>query len=256
MAAAGFGTPQYEEPEDSKTGPNGAASPDEAPQELLDPNDPALTSELLDVNLEGDAYAVPVPPPDRKWRARLKIVKQKIKDASGQEHELDYVAGYYGKEKQKCYASSIEATLIDPSGKFDGLHAYDQWVATFMNRDGSTKVQSILGKLRKPDGTLWAPPGTKLTAQGWMNLFVKALAGEPECGIETQWEWSCQDCGKQAKDKGERRPRSIVGMHKFPPSRKVRGEFDPEMKCQVNPAHGYGRARVRIASVLSLTDLK
>src|SRR5579859_7226573 len=125
-----------------------------------------------------------------------------------------------------------------------------------MGRDGSTKVATILGKLKRPDGTPWATAGTKLTGKGWIDLFVKALAGEPEVGIETQWEWSCQECGKLAKDKGEKYPRSINGMHKFPPSRKVRGEFDPEMKCAVNPAHGYSRARVRIASVLSLAEIK
>lgn len=250
MSTPAFGQPVYDEPHDAAPD-----APDEAPQELLDPNDPALTSELLDVNTEGDAYAVPVPPPDRKWRARLKVVKQKVKDATGAESEVDYIPKLH-KSGQKYFAASIEATLIDPAGKFDGLHAYDQWVATFMGRDGSTKVATILAKLKRPDGTPWATPGTKLSSKGWMELFVKALAGEPECGIESQWEWSCQDCGKEAKAKGTAYPRSITGMHKFPASRKVKGEFDPEMRCQLVPGHGYSRARVRIANVVALADLK
>jgi hypothetical protein len=248
MASAGFGTPQYE---DEKLDTGASSTPDEAPQELLDPNDPALTSETLDVNTEGDAYAVPVPPPDRLWRARLKVMKPK----DDKNQEFDYLPKVH-KSGQKYFATGMEATIVDPSGRFDGLKAYDQWVGTFMGRDGATKAATILGKLRKPDGTPWATSGTKLSHKGWIELLVKALAGEPEAGIESQWEWSCSECGKAAKAAGTVYPRSVTGMHKFSPSRKVKGEYDPEMKCQMVPGHGYSRARVRIANVVALADLK
>src|SRR2546430_14406481 len=78
---APFGTPvpvgQGHVAEDPSK-PNGSAAPgqpvpSDAPQELIDENDPRLISETLDANLEADAYAQPIPPPDGKYRAKLKL---------------------------------------------------------------------------------------------------------------------------------------------------------------------------------------
>ena len=61
--ASTFGAPSTDLPMDDAAAqqqhdPSGDAV------EVLDPNDPALTSESLDINTEGDAYAQPAPPPD------------------------------------------------------------------------------------------------------------------------------------------------------------------------------------------------
>jgi hypothetical protein len=228
-------------------------------QDIIDPNDPMLTSESLDVNLDGDAYAFPPPPPDGKYRAKLKLMPIEQTDASGHKSKVDYVPKRH--DKQGLYLhGAVEAHIIDPSGKYDNIPVYDRWVGTFLGRDNSTKVSTILGKLRQPDGAPWVKPGQKMTHALWMQTFVRALAGEPEIGIETQWEWSCQACGEEAKKKGTAYPRSITGMQKFPmdmaKSKPNAPVYQSEMRCQVSPAHGFSRAQVRIARFLTLSDLK
>jgi len=229
----------------------------EAPQDLLDPNDPRLVSEELNANPEADAYAQPAPPPDGKYRVKLKLAQ---KDVNGQ--KVDFAPALWGKAPgQAVFVTGIEASIIDPTGKYDGLKAYDFNVSTFVGRDNATKVTTILGKLRKPDGSPWAPPHTRMPARGWIELLVRALAGEPELGVETQWEYSCQECGKAAKAAGKDYPRAITGMHKFPAEqdkqKRAAGQlYSPEMKCAANAAHGYTRARISIARFLSLEELK
>jgi hypothetical protein len=218
----------------------------------LDPNDPRLTSEALDVNPEGDAYARQPLPPDAKYRAKLSLVK--VKDATGAEH--DFLPKMHKKSSSAYMFTSIKAVIQDGSGKYDGIQVFDSWVGTFMNKDKSHKVGTIIRLLRDPAGQPWVKPGERMNHKEWMERFVKVLAGEPELGIETQWEWSCQACGKAAKDKGEAYPKSVTGMHRFPPLTGVKGAFDPEMKCQVNPAHGFSRARIRIARVIPLAEVK
>lgn len=237
----------------------GAASPtpSDAPQDLLDPNDPRLVSEELNVNPEADAYAQPAPPPDGDYRAKLKLMQKEV-----QGQKADYAPALWGKSPgQAVFVTGIEASIIDPTGKYDGLKAYDFNVSTFVGRDSATKVTTILSKLRRPDGKPWVEKHQRMSPKAWMDLLVRALAGEPEVGITTAWEWSCADCGKDSKAKGTAYARSVVGMHKFPAEqdkqKRAAGQlFAPEMKCQVNVAHGYGRARITIAKFLSLDEMK
>lgn len=250
-----FGAPVTDSPnEDTQL----SQQADPSPQEVIDPNDPALISEELNVNLDADAYAQPAPPPDGKYRVKLKLAQKK--DSQGQ--LVDFVPAIWGKKiPQKIYVIGVEAMILDPSGKYDGLKAYDYNVSTFLGRDNATKVSTIVSKLRQPNGERWTQPNQKLTQRGWIELLVKALAGEPEAGIETAWEYSCQACGEEAKKKGESYPRSVLGMHKFPPetdqTKRKNGQlFSPEMKCAAHPAHGYGRARITINRFLSLDELK
>ena len=75
---------------------NGAATtptPSDAPQDLLDPNDPRLVSEELNANPDADAYAAPPPPPDGKYRVKLKLARKK--DSTGQ--DVDFVPALWGK---------------------------------------------------------------------------------------------------------------------------------------------------------------
>lgn len=247
----GFGEPTYDEA-GTAAAQNGQA---EAPQELIDPNDPQLTSEAVDVNLEGDAYAVPAPPPDGAYRVRVKLLQ---KD-DGRGGKVDYAPAKWGKDQRLVLTSGIEAHIVDPSGKYDGIALYDRTVSTFIGRDGSHKVSTILARLKRPDGRPWVAKGERLTQTEWMQRFVQAMAGEPEMGVATQWGWSCQACGEAADKKGERRPREILGMAKFPVDAKASKPgapvYVPEMRCQANPAHGFARAQARIASFLGLDEL-
>lgn len=240
-------------------GVNGQSQISDAPQEDIDLNDPAFTSEVL-VNTEGDAYAQPAPPPDGRYRAKLKL--EGLKDAAGA--PVNYLPKRHtnrsGIVDQVYLYTAIKAEIIDPSGKFDGISLFDSWVGTFQGRDGSTKVATILARLKKPDGTPWITPGMRINQTAWMELFVKALAGEPEIGVETMWEWSCQGCGEEAKAAGRQYPKSIQGMGKFPldasKSKPGAPAFSPEMKCQINPAHQFSRARATIARFIALGELK
>jgi hypothetical protein len=264
QSMGGFGEPQVGDPNAVAGAAAGAgAVPGSEPQEMIDPNDPRLTSETLDVNTEADAYAQPAPPPDGKYRVKLKLVQQEdLATKEKKDYIVKLTSGKGGTARTPYYAASIEARIIDPTGKYDNIPVYDPWVGTFLNRDGSTKVSTILRKLVKADGSPWAAPGLKLNQKDWMDLFVKALQGEPEVGIETQWEWNCQPCGEEAKEKGTAYPKSIQGMQKFPVDAdktkvsKVGTVYQPELKCQVNPAHMFSRARPRIARFLSLSELK
>jgi hypothetical protein len=236
-AAAGFGAPIQDSPQDNTTSTstqavNGAQANglDQAQnvQDALDINDPRFTSEDLNVNTDADAYAQPAPPPDGKYRAKLTL--EKVKDDKGQEH--DFMPMLSKKTPVQAYLATA-----------------------FMSRDGSTKIATILSRLRRPDGTAWIDKARKYNHKEWMDLFIKALAGEPEIGLETQWEWSCTECGKEAKKNGTAYPKSIVGMQKFPYNASTR-EHTPELKCQISPAHGYSRAYPSISRFVALSDLK
>jgi hypothetical protein len=242
-----FGAPKYDEPEVH------SADPLDQVQDVLDPNDPRLVSEPLDVNVDADAYAFPAPPPDAKYRAKLKLVPQE--DPQTKEKK-NYKTTLWGKNKKAVAVAVVEADIIDPSGKYDGIKVFDYNVSTFLTRENATKVATILARLKRPDGSPWVGKTERLSVKEWGERLVKALAGEPEIGIETVWEYQCQGCAKEAKDKGTDYPRRITGMHKFPPSRTKAGEYDPEMRCQVNPAHGFSRARVQIGRFLHLSELK
>lgn len=227
--------------------------PSTEPQEMLDPNDPRLISESIEMNLDADAYAQPVPPPDGKYRAKLKLAGPKNDKGEVQ----DYKTAMWGKPGNKLpiYVTGVVAEIIDPNGKFDGIKIFDFNVATFRNREGASKVGTIVAMLRKPDGSPWvtAAESKSMNQKDWIDRLVKALAGEPEVKVETQWEWSCEGCGKEAKEKETPYPKAIVGMQRFPTVlREGKQVYDPEMKCAVNPAHGYTRCRVTMARVMSV----
>jgi hypothetical protein len=220
----------------------------------IDLNDPLLTSESLTV-AEGDAFAEPAPPPDRKWRVKLKlegVAKEGVSDKAPYVPERD-VDKRTGQVRGLFLKTVISVTILDPSGKYDGLHLQVpfRWMDTKPNRDGVSKIMTVLNLLRKPDGTPWVVKGEKLNHLALMERFVKALAGEPEVGAESEWEFNCDVCGQEAKATGKY-AKSVRGMNKFPPSKTVRGEFDPEMVCPVNRAHGYSKARPLAARFIAL----
>src|SRR5256885_1602885 len=169
------------------TQPGQVPAPSDAPQELIDENDPRLISESLDANLEADAYAQPSPPPDGKYRAKLKLEGVRVE---GSNDPKPY-APAMNKQKVPYFRTGISCSIIDPSGKYDGIVCYPAFgggANTDRRRDGSTQVTTILTRLKKADGTPWAPVGLKMSQLEWIQLLVKALGTEPEIGIETAWE--------------------------------------------------------------------
>lgn len=258
---------QHTAPE--STGANGPGpEPSSAPQEQIDPNDPRLVSEPLDVAVDRDAYAQPVPLPDRIWRAKLKL--EGVKSDTGE--RKDYGISQTNKAPILPYfQTGISASIIGTAGfeRFDGITIYPAfggYVNTLPRKDKSSTVATVLSKLLRPDGKLWATPGMRLSAKDWIDMLVQALAGEPEVGVESQWEWNCGVCSKELQElrragKTDKYPTTIRGMNRFPAqndkAKRAAGDlYDPEMQCRVNLGHGYSRAFPKIVRFLSLAELK
>lgn len=258
--------PQQESP-GHQAQPNGAthqAVPSSEPQEIVDENDPRLVSEPLDVNLDADAFAVPAPPPDGKYRAKLKLegVKQE-----GTTEKKAFAASQTKKAPiVPFFTTNISCSIIDGTGRYDNITVYPQFgggVNTNPRKDKSTQISTILARLTRPDGQPWVRPGMKLNPLEWITTFVKALATEPEVGIETAWEVSCQKCGEEEKAKGYPHgyPGRTLGMHNFPQEqdpakRKLGLHHSPELRCTMNPSHGSSRARAVVVRFLHLKELQ
>jgi hypothetical protein len=137
-------------------------------------------------------------------------VSRQAEDAGreGQQGEHGAVCAV-AKDDKVALFTKIEARIQDPSGKYDNIPVFDSWFSTYLNRDGSTKVSTLLSKLGRT-----VPP--RASHKVLMDELVTALASEPDVIIETQWEASCQTCTEEAKKNGGKRPRSIQGMKKFP----------------------------------------
>lgn len=237
---AAFGDVTYEQPADAAA-PDAAAAPS---GEVIDINDPRLTSEALDDNTAADAYAVPPPAPDGIWRAKLKSVD--IDDQQGQPHR--FLAKSYPKMAggRPFLVTNVEASLIDLGGKNDGVKLTEYWVKTLIDeRKGTSQASTITVKAGGPN----LP---RSTDKDRMDALLKTLAAEPEVLVETVWEASCQACQEAAKKKGDKSPRPfLVGMHRFP---QTRTGPDPMVPCPVCKA--VARAQVRISRYYALQEAK
>lgn len=235
MSTATFGDVTYsEQPGQDASAANGQHV------EIIDPNDPRLTSEVLTVNPEGDAYAIPPPLPDGKWRAKAKQVD--IKDDKGQMQRSAAFSRAKMNGGNPFLATNVEFTVLDSSGKFDGTKLTEYWVKTLVEqRSGTSQIASLLAKLGKPLAS-----GT----QGdYMKKFLEVLAGEPELVIETAWEASCQSCQEAAKKTGAKAPKPfLVGMHRFP---QTKAGPDPIVQCP--NCKSQVRAQPRIANFFPLS---
>lgn len=243
MATTSFGDPVQDSAVDSTTTNNGSGTGLDAAE--LDPNDPRLTSESLDDNPEGDAYASLPPLPDGKWRAKLKQVD--VKDAQGKPARTAVkLAGWLNPQIPYLY-TAVEASIIGVGGKekYDGYHITDNWVPTVPNRSGTSPAATIIRKTGQQTPA-------KFTHQQLMEQLLKVLAGEPEVVVETTWEAACQHCQEEAAKAGTKKPRNIaVGMHRFPAKD---GKPDPNIQCPACKA--WVLARPRITGYFAVGEVK
>jgi hypothetical protein len=240
-----FGSPVYE----GGGGPeNGAAglSESQKAQSLIDANDPRLTSEALDDDTSQDAYAVPPPPPDGKWRAKLKAVD--IKDPrDGQMKRFIAVSIPAMAQGRPFLAANVEVSLIDLGDRFNGVTMTEYWVKSLVDERKRTSQAS----------TIATKAGAKMPQRSTdaerMRILLDTLAREPEVIVETHWEARCQGCEERAEKRGERKPKSFaMGMHRFPQTRP--GVFDPFVKC---PTCGsIVRAQARVGGFFSVGEAR
>jgi hypothetical protein len=174
----------------------------------IDLDDPELLAFEFDTNSGVDAYELPAPVDDGKYRVKLKQID--VKDAKGN------VVRWAVKKKEgvnegRPYAyTAIEAQILQPGGKFDGLKLRDNFVSTMKaKRSGGVPVVTILDSLK-------VKVPVKANAKDLMELLLKTLAGEPELVIETAWEGQvAQDINDMFRTKGLYAP-SLRGQYNFP----------------------------------------
>jgi len=214
------------------------------PQQLIDPNDPRLTSEVLTIDPEADAYAVLPPLPDGKWRMKAKQFD--IKDDRGQQQRYAVFSRAKMDNGRPFFATNIQYSVIDHSGDFDGTQLTDYWVKTLVDqRKGTSQAATMILKL---GGKI--PPSP--TQKAVMETLLQVLASEPELIYETAWSAECQHCQEVAKKRGERQPRPILqGMHRFAAT-KTPGVHDPMVQCQV--CKQQVRAQARLVAPFSLKE--
>lgn len=207
---------------------------------VFDLNDPELLLQEVSGDSSLDPYATPPPVPDGTYRAKLKQID--VKDAQGQparlamRQEMKYPGGgapgipeVLPSGKPKMYLqTAIEATILQPGGRFDNIKVYDRFFDSRTDRNGANKMLHLLSVLKI------ATP-KPLNGKTLSDAVLKALAGEPEVDIQTQWEGQpSQDDSKVIKEKGARAPR-IKGMHRFPQVTGADGKIShqPDMEVQV-----------------------
>jgi hypothetical protein len=236
MATPAFGDPQYQDP--------AAHEADATPSAPVDINDPQLTSEVMTEDVTQDAYAIPPPPPDGRWRAKLKLAEMK-----GAPEGKHYKAVKYEKmnDGKSFFVANVEASLIDVHGKQDGIKVTNYHVKSAVDKRKNVSEMSTITKAA--GGT----PVERGTHADKIVALEKALAGEPEVIVDTFWEAACQTCQEAAKKKGERVPRAfLMGMNRFPQSKP--GQFDPMVTCPV--CKSMVRAQLRIGQFLSVKEAK
>jgi hypothetical protein len=212
---------------------------------VVDINDPRLTSESLDVNVTGDAYAAPPLLPAGFWRAKAKQVD--IKDSKGTMQRFAAFSRPKMQNGRPFLATNVEWSVLTADPRFDGFKITDYWVKTLVEprNQNTSQIVSLLSKGKQAV----APKGTD--AQ-YMDQFQKWLASEPELVIEAEWEASCMSCQEKAEKAGERKPGAVLlGMHRFP-QKTVKDEngkdirvHDPVTQCPNCKAQL--RAQVRLA---------
>jgi len=253
---AAFGEPTYT---DAPADQVPASANGDSNTPAIDPNDPLLTPEALDVDPEADAYAVLPPLPDGKWRMKAKQVD--IEDPHKKGVKQRYIAQAAVKKDGSPYqtdpktgkaavfmVTNVEYSVIDHTGDFDGVKLTEYWVKTLIDpRKGTSQAATLILKM---GGTL----PTDRSHKGYIDALLKILASEPELIYETAWSAECQNCQELAKKRGERQPRAILqGMQRFA-STKTPSVHDPMVKCPT--CSQMVRAQARLVAPYSLKEAK
>lgn len=218
--AADFSQPIYmDEPAAGSTSSVSAGQTSLSNVPVVDLNDPNLLSQEFDANSDIDAYAAPPPIPDGRYLVKIKQID--VKDASGNMAREKIVADPNKNKGVPYVFTAIEATIIDPSGKFDNVKVWDRFVSTMTAFNGGVPIVTILKCLG-----LSVP--ARVSARQLMDMFFQATASEPELEIETAWEGGFDEATREEfKNQGIKQPRAVIGMHRFPAAVDDRGQVIP-----------------------------
>lgn len=226
-----------------------------------------LTSETLTA-AEGDAFAEPPPPPDAIYRVKLRLRGITQKDYKGRDIKPFTAGGETAqwvpeaqKDKNGITVGHFAKCLVDVQihdpkfPEFEGifLQVPYMWLDTKTPpRGGPSKVNTLLNLLKQPSGKPWIVTGQKYSDKQMIELFVKALAGEPELKCQSQWSVTCDMCQQEGKKSGTY-PKATEGMQRFPQVPGKPGVYSPEMPCLVNRAHGYTKARAQAVQFFAVS---
>jgi hypothetical protein len=212
----------------------GGAGADLSDVPVLNLDDPNLLTEEFDTNQDQNPYAIPPPLPDGRWLVKIK--QRDVKDQQGQPARYKKAQTRDGRP----YASTaLDATVIDPSGKWDGIQLSDYFVSTLPNarKGNAIPLCWILGCLK-----VQLPP--KINAVTLLDEFFKATASEPQLEIDTVWEGGLsQDDQERFEQAGERQPR-VLGQHRFPQTAKGESIPDLDMDTKLGKVHLHARPRI------------
>lgn len=236
---ADFAQPIYlEDPAGSSIVGSSAASSDPLSSVVIDLDDPNLLMHEIDTNADTDAYAAPPPLPDGRWQVKIKHMD--VKNAQGE--PVKYT-GKVDKNGQPYAFTALEATVVDPSGKFDGLRLNDYFVSTRQQRNGGVPVVRLLTCLK-----VQVP--AKISVKILMEELVKALAAEPLMEVDTAWEGSPDQADQERfETAGEKLPK-VMGQHRFP--KGADGKALPDIEVDTKLGKVNLRARPRINAYFPL----
>lgn len=204
--------------------------------DVIDLNDPNLLSAELDTNADVDAYAAPPPLPDGRYRVKIKQVD--VKGPDGQPVRYNVKPGKNGAPP---YAyTALQANVVDPGGKFDNQTLLDNFVSTMQNRNGGIPIVRILT-------VLGVKLPAKTNAKILLDLFFKALAGEPELEIDSVWEGGLDQTDRERFEQAQPpvKFRAVLGMHRFPLAANGVDRV-PDLEVETTLGKVNVRARARI----------
>ena len=189
-------------------------------------------STTFEVDQDKSIFDMPPPPPDGKYRARVKL-----KERDG---------GLWKKGTTKDGAmylkTEIEARIIAPGTRFDDLPLFDNFVSTMnMPNTPASKVSSLLNEV------LGVKTGNRVTHKELAQALTNAVGDGVEVGIVTQWRASV----KTGEENGKGVYKDVRGMKRF--SQKADGSHDPIIVIEGQEASA--RAEIsRYIPVAKLTE--
>ena len=232
-SAEDFAQPIYMDEGAGQAG-SGAAGDPASGIPVLNLDDPNLLNQEMDCAPDKDPYAAPPPLPDGRW-----LVKVKQRDVKGQDGQPARYKVATDKQGQPYAFTALDAVVIDPSGKFDGVVLTDYFVSTRADsrKGGAIPLAWILAQLK-----VQLP--VRITARTLLDEFFKATASEPQLEIDTVWEGSPDQADQERfEEQGERLPR-VLGQHRFPQTAKGEAIPDMDVDTKLGKVHLHARPRI------------